>query len=491
MKLEYTALTKNNKKITGALDADSKEAAQEELHKMGLAIIDVKEISDVEYENIQKKQESTKAEKGIKTFSFNGIDGNGKEVDGTIDSLDDFSAYKRLRTEYGLKINKLYSATATDGEKLKAEETLSTFEKKLKNNEGQENEVTQKDNDLRAKNEEIEKKFVAEINNIIIHTKKVLETSKDLFSNISVQNIQNTLEELEKIRSSSNIARVKELSEHLYELISNPDAQDANTNENEKYDSIINELKTTTAENKEDEIYNKAVGLSGIKSIFKNITNKFKTLGKAQISGEPKESIINKIKTQISNLFARFKKKDATIVNTADTAKVPDDAVGERHLSEGAMAKADAYPKDEQINDEPTDTATTSDDDVGTGLDLSDNEKMDIAPVDKSTEKEQPKKIGYITYILTEIDSFISWLLCFYIIYFFLVSFALEKNIGLSSEFVIKTFKTPLILNITILLLIFHLALRIKSLYLRSNIIASLFLLFLSVGTYIILIVNF
>ena len=99
--------------------------------------------------------------------------------------------------------------------------------------------------------------------------------------------------------------------------------------------------------------------------------------------------------------------------------------------------------------------------------------------------------MSYITYILSEIDSFISWLLCFYIIYFFLVNFALEKNTGLNSEFVIKTFKTPLILNITILLLIFHFALRVKSIYLRGNILASLFLLFLSIGSYIILIVNF
>jgi len=118
--------------------------------------------------------------------------------------------------------------------------------------------------------------------------------------------------------------------------------------------------------------------------------------------------------------------------------------------------------------------------------------KEKIPEVIKETKaEEKPKEKRDFTYIFAEADSFISWLLCFYIIYFFLVGFSIEKNIGLSREFIFKTLKTPLILNITILLLLIHFTLRVKNLHFRHNFFAAVFLIFLSLGVYALLVVNF
>ena len=105
-------------------------------------------------------------------------------------------------------------------------------------------------------------------------------------------------------------------------------------------------------------------------------------------------------------------------------------------------------------------------------------------------EKKKKKKLD-LTNFFVEIDSFIGWLLSFYIIYFFLINFSLEKNMGLKREFVFQTLKTPLILNITIFLLLIHFTLRLKNLHFQRNFLATLFLLFLSLGVYTLLIVNF
>ncbi|MFC1734320.1 hypothetical protein ACFL6I_28790, partial [candidate division KSB1 bacterium] len=69
MQFSYTALTSDNKKITGVLDVETKEAAEAELHKMGVAILSVSEISAEEAAKIQEKEEEVKVEKGIQTFT--------------------------------------------------------------------------------------------------------------------------------------------------------------------------------------------------------------------------------------------------------------------------------------------------------------------------------------------------------------------------------------------------------------------------------------
>ena len=100
-----------------------------------------------------------------------------------------------------------------------------------------------------------------------------------------------------------------------------------------------------------------------------------------------------------------------------------------------------------------------------------------------------PKKDFSIFFM--ELDSFIGWLLFFYIAYFFLVSFSIERHIGLPEELVLKTLTTPLIVNISIFLIIAHLALALKIRLFRSNTLGSLFLFFFCFGLYTLLIVNF
>ncbi|MBI5422394.1 hypothetical protein HZA44_04645, partial [Candidatus Peregrinibacteria bacterium] len=109
----------------------------------------------------------------------------------------------------------------------------------------------------------------------------------------------------------------------------------------------------------------------------------------------------------------------------------------------------------------------------------------------KKPAKAPKRKRRDFTGFFVEVDSFVGWLLCFYILYFFMVDFSFEKKIGLSPEFAVKTLKTPLLLNVTLLLLLLHFILRIRNLHCRGNPVASLFLFFFGAGIYILAIVNF
>ncbi len=497
MKFSYTALTKDNKKIIGVFDVESQEAAQAELHKMGVAILSVNEISDEEFAKLQETQEAAKVEKGIKTFTFLAVDPNGKEVEGTIDAADDISAYRRLRTEYQFKLNNLYESTATPEQQEAGKGLIEGLEAQLEQeNASKEAEGGEdKDEDSLDGESEMDEVLIKEIDLVIINTKKVIEEHRELFSNELFQEIEKTLGNLERIRTSNNIKHITEVSNELYELVSNPDkAEEGELSED--FHNLKDEIGESALVKKEFELYKKAIESTGVKKIFSNIATRLKEMTEPKEEegeeGEGPKGFVAKIKAKVHSISEKFTKKK--VPNLADIKKKETKPKGKiglfiekmqgyfsatspilKKTRQKEMMKAlkDIFKKDHEEGQEGTEEA----------------EETEEGGAKKGSKKI--KKGKDFTSVLVEIDSFVGWLLCFYVIYFFLVSFSLEKGIGLDKDFVFKTMKTPLILNISIFLLLMHLILRMKNLHLRKNAIAGIFLMFFGLGLYALLIVNF
>lgn len=492
MKFAYTALTKDSKKVTGVFDVESQEAAQAELHKMGVAIIAVNEVSDEEYEKLKKDQKEVKETKGIQTFDFLGVDANKKEIEGTIDSIDDFSAYKRLRTEYQLEVRKLYKTGATETEIQKANGLLLNFEVRL---ETENPEAKKKDEESE---DEINKEILKEVDKVVINAKKAIEEHKDLYGMELLKEINSTLGELQRVRTSNNIKHITEVSNDLYALISNPDKLEEGV-ENKEYQSILNEIQDSALVKKEFELYKKAIKLGGVKKVFEGITKKLKSITKTTDEEEKKAGFITKTKDKIHSFLEKFTKKKQ--VAAVKKEKKPKGRFGEffekltsyfkttspilqkTRKKELMKAFKALFKKKKKETKEPTDTAEEKGDEAVEA-------SHGVPDKTKTTNKKVKKKRDF-TKIFVEADSFAGWLLCFYIIYFFLVSFSLEKDIGLSREFIFKTLKSPLLLNITIFLLLIHFTLRMKNLHFRQNAIAAFFLIAFSLSIYTLLIVNF
>ena len=73
MKFSYTALSSQNKKLTGVMEAESLDGAQAELHKMGFSILAVNEISETAFEEQKVGEDETRKKEGITTFAFKGL----------------------------------------------------------------------------------------------------------------------------------------------------------------------------------------------------------------------------------------------------------------------------------------------------------------------------------------------------------------------------------------------------------------------------------
>lgn len=114
----YTALNPENKKLMGAIEADSEMQARENLNRLNFSIIE-----------LQLLKEPPKIIQGIK-FNFEALDKNQKKIIGTIDAQNDLTAYIRLAEEYNLQITLLLKENASDEEKIKASEYLADLQKK-------------------------------------------------------------------------------------------------------------------------------------------------------------------------------------------------------------------------------------------------------------------------------------------------------------------------------------------------------------------------
>ncbi len=500
MKFSYTALTTDNKKATGVLDVESEEKAKTELHKMGVAIISVNEISDTDYEKLKKEEAVTKIEKGIQTYTFIAIDTNRQEVEGTIDAINDYNAYKRLKTEYKFKVNNLFLSNATEQEKEMAKGTMGGFEIRLqdelqladaKAGKGKKENVT----------EEVSKELIKEIDNVIVNTKKVLEAHQELFSIDLIKEIQNTLGELERIRTSNNVKHITEVSNNLYELVSNPDKIE-NGAGNEDYKELTDKMGESALVKKEFELYKKAIKATGAKKLFKAVTERLKSLTSAKDEEVKKPTgTISKIKEKLHSTLEKISAKKVTKAKKAKSRT----KLGQffEKLNNYLKANTPALKKARARELKKTLKSIFSKDKANTEIvgDIKNEEekvKKEGETIKNPTEgsesvetKEKFKKKMDFTNFFVEIDSFIGWLLSFYIIYFFLINFSLEKNIGLGREFVFKTLSTPLILNRTIVLLLIHFTLRLKNLHFQQNFLATLFLICFSLGVYTLLIVNF
>lgn len=493
MKFSYTALGSNNQKLTGVLEAESLDLARAELHKMGLSVIALSEATGDE--QVGQKVEAvappaTSAAEGapapaqaaaIVTYYFQGKDTQNKEVNGTIDAQNPYSAYKRLNTEYQFQVVNLYEHGTADPELNTYKKQFSEWNKKLKE-EGIDLEKVRQQatvkSELADEGEKMAEEIVTEIDNFIINTKAILAEHKDQYSQAFLQEIETTLDRLERIRSSNNLKHITKVCNNLYELIAHPDQitdETAGQPKGKEYKSIVEKLKGSGfVKNKfqfleAHKLGKKASKFGKVQGIFSKITSKLG--GKADGEAAPKKRSMKWLSKLTAGMGADEKAGDETLLSYRDVVAAffayikETNAILRRAKKQELSSTYQQYKKQRKDAKAAKKLRAQTHTQEGVGRDFSE--------------------------FYMEVDSFLGWLLFFYLTYFFLVSFSLERNIGLSQELVVKTLSSPLIINISIFLVIAHLAFKLKVRLFRRNFLGSTFLLFFSLGIYAIIIANF
>jgi sugar-specific transcriptional regulator TrmB len=516
MKVKYTAIGANNRKLEGVLDAESLDAARDELHKMSLSVIAIEEIPEEEASKIEsqtatpvppaqpsqevtateettpsqeiapKPQESAKP--AIISYYFTAKDPSGKDVNGTIDADDPESAFRRLVTEYQFSVTDLYPEGSTDPASASLKGEFEEWRKMLED-EGIDLEVHHAGtkSELEEEEEEMSEEIVNEIDQFIINTKKVISDHRNQYSDPFIKEIENTLGELERIRSSNNLRHITKICNNLYELIAHPDNIQAATEQTEaeagqEYDSIISSLKNSGF------ISNKLAFLQAhsLKKKSAKFENIQKTFGKilGMLSKKKGEAFTQNLRKKRKKHHARWLTQLTDNLKGEKTDAVTFKIVFQKFFSWISAPNAILRKARKQ------ELIRTYHEWQSYRKKIKSEKSVKTQKIEKAT-KEGEGISSKIAEFFMEIDSFIAWLLFFYIVYFFLATFSLEKDIGLPQELILKTFDSNLLINIAIFLVIAHLAFLIKFRLFRGHILSSVFLFFLSFGIYAILMANF
>lgn len=443
-RFSYTTINAENQKLAGSIEATDETEARGKLNNFGLAIISIKELNEREASELAKQ----------KKIKFKAQDTNGKNIIGTIVADSELEAYKKLKNEYNFNIFQL--GNNTDMASL---ENLYQAEKIKSGGKENAGEIITGDS-------EEQKKLDDQIQRTINLSEEV--TGKHLH-NITIdakKNIDEKLDQLQRVRRSSNTEHIRNICRDLLEYLRTGvlfTDQEKNIDERTKIqiesEKLIEEISSTGLK-KEINI------LGSIKAWY----SKRKTAKKEQ-----KESFIDKIVEKIINIHVANKKIDPEIDARRNRLKEIKGQIFE-YIGVWIKAKDSAFRKNASLQLQKL---------------WQERKKIleDLNLTKRQREAGEERLASEA--VLGFIKTFSGWILIFYLGFYFISLQLITKNFGLA-----KVSKIFYIYNSTffkyflIVFFILHAVSSLKLTFFRKNFIASIFLYPTSIAVILLIVIN-
>jgi len=206
----YTVINKENKQLTGTINAPDETAARKELNAMEFSILTITDITNV----VSQAAEETPT--NIVKFEFMAVDKNGKNVIGTIQGEDIYPVYKRLTYEYAFDVKQLYPTNLPARER---ESVMQRGVDELKDRlheEQMEAELLQKKQEMdETAFLQRQEKLKAQVEFVLQKVNSILDTYKDELDPVRKTKIKYFVEKILRIRNSTNLEYIKETCEEM------------------------------------------------------------------------------------------------------------------------------------------------------------------------------------------------------------------------------------------------------------------------------------
>jgi len=227
----FQAVTAEGKQISGYVSAQGLEQARDKLKAGGLSILTLEE----------PKEGNDVMEQGMRVYQFEATNTQHKPVQGTIEAIELYEAFKKLRLEYKLEVQYLVdSASApTVKEKIRAEGLPPELEERLqveikiakkkekkKQKGSNENEVQE----AVEANEEERQFMVDKIDAVLNEVVPLLEENAEFIDAHKKREIEERINLLMRLKHSNSVSHLKSLTQRLLEQISSDEIflKDAN-----------------------------------------------------------------------------------------------------------------------------------------------------------------------------------------------------------------------------------------------------------------------
>ncbi|MFA5792970.1 MAG: hypothetical protein WC897_03830 [Candidatus Gracilibacteria bacterium] len=213
---QYTAVNSAGKKLSGVIGAVTEEEARKQLNTFGISLLAIEKTGDTQTATITQEPGTSS---NLPKFEFEAYDKLGRKVLGTIPSSSRYNAFKRLMDEYQFEVSYVVPVGANEEERLKAKnedlEVLKIeYEAKIGKTEEQK-ESASLSKEFEAKRQELLKK----VDFILGKIKALMTEYAEEIRPDSKKLIQNYIDKLLRIKSSTNLDYIEHTSEELLKKV--------------------------------------------------------------------------------------------------------------------------------------------------------------------------------------------------------------------------------------------------------------------------------
>lgn len=214
---EYTAVNAGGKKLSGLIAADNEEEARKQLGSLNISLLSIQKNAETPVDT-STKEPGTSVE--LPKYEFEAFDKSGKKVLGSIPASSRYKAFQRLVDEYGFEVSYVIQAgaTAEDKEKAKHDDLSALKAEYLAQAKEKGSAVSPEENS----NLEFEKKRAALLKKVDFILNKIKDILAQYSDEIKPENkkmIQEYVDKLLRIKSSTNLDYIEHTSEELLKKV--------------------------------------------------------------------------------------------------------------------------------------------------------------------------------------------------------------------------------------------------------------------------------
>jgi hypothetical protein len=461
-KYKYLVINQENKQLQGTIGAPDVQTARQELNELGFSIVSINEIQD--------EQTTSENAENIITFEFAAIDKNQKRVVGTIQAADRYSAFKRLVFEYAFEVEYIVDNALSEDQKQK-ERQKSIYDLQDKLNEEQALTQVKESNDEKDMKEFALKQDVlkSQINFVLNKVKELLDLYEKEMKPETKEKIRRAVDKILRIRNSTNLDYVRKSAEDLLTFLQQEE-------------------------------------------LFMNEQSRMKERMQMVVEAHSMMMQLKRSKSKTSNSIGdqlRQWRQDHIVNNSAPSGV-------EQFINLLISPFIGAQPESDEIVNIKRDIATTNQQifqyvqmyfqapspefksETKTGLLRLISERKKLKAKLRETIHSQHQKVlssGEKTSFekfLQELISFSGWLLCFYLVYYFVSIYITTKELGLPTLPVfMDIYHSNFLKYFVTTIFLLHAALSIKQSFFRRNELAGIVIAPLFFFSTLIVLFNF
>jgi len=445
-KYRYTVVNKDNRQLVGVVETPDEKSARDELQELGFSIVALKE---------EEKKEQ-KEQSGL-LFEFSGIDEGNRKVTGSIHSSNRYTAFRRLITEYSLDIQYIVQDDLDKAEKIKQKklgvmDLMKKYQKEVK-----------KKTDLfhKKKIKQIDRNFedqkalvMRQVDFVLNKVKEAVDKFGKELNAQDKQTIKDHVNKILRLKSSTNLDYIKQSCKDLLEFLQHAEIF------MHKKDKLTDKVKLYADSQEMIETIQRGKDF-GVYEDLEDQINRWKS---THIKGKKNIPFMDKLKDVYYNIVLKF-------IQQPEEVRLIKKGITKTNHDLKQYYSIYIKSKDKNYRTEASDSIKKL---RQKKKNLKD--RLGIARTNARKEQKAEEPSNIIEYVIDVVNGVTGWLLFFYLLYYFVSTIIITKQIGFpqnnipSAFYLFQTGNIKYILPIVFFL---HISTSLKLLYFRKNVVAN------------------